>query len=117
MYPKEFRQYFPFGTSYFIAETEINICSNSSAIAKKRFQFPSPKSEKVPAYVDTRSEREIVANIIRILLCLWSLIVNRDLPVPLTVDSELRMPKQYLDKLVKEMKISQKEKEKMKDAI
>ena len=66
-----------------------------------------------------------MANIIRTLLCqlnaeetdLWSSIVNRDLRVPLNVDSELRMPKQYLDKLVKEMKISQKEKEKMRGAI
>ena len=124
-YPNEFRDYFPCHTNYVVQEKEVQICLNSNSISKERFQFPNPRQEKFPAYVDNRTERQIVSDIIRILMCqlnaeetaLWSSIVNRDLRIPLTVDSQLRMPKQYLDKLVKGMKISQKEKQHMRGEI
>ena len=108
---------------YKVQEKEIYI--NLNSINKERFKFPNPKQEKSPAYVDNRSEKQIVSDIIRILMCqlnseetaLWSSIVNRDLKIPLTIDSELRMPKIYLDKLVKGMKLSHKEKQRMTSEI
>ena len=108
---------------YKVQEKEIYI--NLNSINKERFKFPNPKQEKSPAYIDNRSEKEIVSDIIRILMCqlnseetaLWSAIVNRDLKIPLTIDSELRMPKIYLDKLVKRMKLSNKEKQRMTSEI